>query len=672
MFGVRNDSNVLEVIYLKDHFTFKFYDVYKPRINPIQKVFLKKIYMDSLNYYLRNLDEIIMTMGNYEKIKEVGKALYQLIIPKELDALISNIDSSLNIQTECQNIPWELLHDNDNFWGIKYKMGRSILLDSDAKSIRQEHFSDKRALIISNPSNDLEYAGLEAQDILRTFRNNGVKCRFVGKTSTPNDIFDAFESNHFDFIHYSGHVVKDKDEYKFLLDKGKMFSINMIKDLNIGKPLVYLNGCISGKIDSEGAHGFIQNKIQGAVLPFISAGAVGVIGSLWKVSDNGSSEFSQKFYKMLIDGCSIGESIIESRKYLLEETEEDPVWASFVYYGHPGLYYNFGGSCYIPKDMVIDPRIESNLRINKKIKWEYYEDNVIDILNQASKEAELSKTVTSVHIMKSFEHLYPILYRDICQKFNLDSLKLKTRLINSLKEHEEKMKKDTEDLISLSYNLSLLFEKLAESSKNISVERFISGILEIQRTSISELMKSSEKNYSKAVSEKTTKKKKLKNNQDNFANNEIMNNLLTDSFLKSLSYANYYSGIRKISTTDLFVGIFKNNDSLIGNILKKANIDCEKLDKYIDEKYEYKFLFNIQYLNSNDLKKNLFSTNTLEIVQKEMREAWRNKRKVCEIEIFRMMMTNYCSITNLFYKNNYDMKNIIRVLNIYNKNIKNK
>ncbi|MEN8907334.1 MAG: CHAT domain-containing protein, partial [Clostridiales bacterium] len=477
------------------------------------------------------------------------------------------------------------------------------------------------------------------------------------------------------FIHYSGHITKKNDEYVFVLNNDEFFSINMIKNLDIGNPLVYLNGCISAKIDKLNNNKNINRNFEGAVLPFILAGALGVIGSLWEITDVGSKNFSEIFYNNLINGYSIGESLKKSRFLNLDNNSKDYIWASFIYYGHPGLHYNFGGSCYITKELtnLVDPRISYNVTLSQDVNWNNFNDQIIDLLNCAAKIAQDSKVITSVHLIYAFSESYPILFDELCEKYNVYRNKFKVKLDRAIKKHEKKMENNFKKTIDLSQNINYEIRKL-DNLKNkkgiiISIENFIIGVIDLKNSSVRDLLKGSLNDFnvnnnnieSSNINKDNINEYEIYNRQTKNGSSKVFLECISESLLKSISYALDYSSIRKISTTDLFIGMLENKELNIEKILIESEVDISRIKNYF-KIHKHKKIDRIKILDLNSIYKDMFSKNVMEIMSKEVSESILNERFISEIQILKIILSNYCSLSKIFYELEIDVKRIMKVI----------
>jgi hypothetical protein len=93
----------------------------------------------------------------------------------------------------------------------------------------------------------------------------------------------------------------------------------------LGRPLVFLNACASSTPRGAGRGAFTEFLLDGQF--------IGVLGTLFDISDEVAAHFARVFYQALISGRSIGEAMYDARWHLMER------------HGNPlGLLYTFHGN----------------------------------------------------------------------------------------------------------------------------------------------------------------------------------------------------------------------------------------------------------------------------------------------------------------------------------------
>src|SRR5262249_45382661 len=58
-----------------------------------------------------------------------GQVLYRTLVPPRLREKLRTVTGPLLISTSLYGLPWELLHDEEEFWGLRYGLGKRLVLD---------------------------------------------------------------------------------------------------------------------------------------------------------------------------------------------------------------------------------------------------------------------------------------------------------------------------------------------------------------------------------------------------------------------------------------------------------------------------------------------------------------------------------------------------------------
>ena len=275
-------------------------------------------------------------------LKRLGQLLFNMLLPPALqDALRALPDQQpIMLTTTDIEIPWELLHDGEQFFALKHPMGRRLWSPVPVRANGQP--SDNHSLLfISNPTGDLDEANKETDKLMDLFEPEGDDDpypRFLGHTSATRwQVLEAFSMG-YEIIHYSGHA----EPGKLLLADGEITTMEIQKALQ-GHPFVFLNACYSAKemtskeVHESGIVPYAGLTASNLAEAFIIGGAAGFLGTLWPVFDQSSREFAEWFYTLLRKGVPVGEALRQARVKMYETQPDDPIWASFVLYGDPML-----------------------------------------------------------------------------------------------------------------------------------------------------------------------------------------------------------------------------------------------------------------------------------------------------------------------------------------------
>src|SRR6185503_13998998 len=67
-----------------------------------------------------------------EEARRTGTALYRTLVPEGLRDDLRAVRAPLVVASSLTGIPWELVHDGDEFWGLRYALGTRLVLDRSA------------------------------------------------------------------------------------------------------------------------------------------------------------------------------------------------------------------------------------------------------------------------------------------------------------------------------------------------------------------------------------------------------------------------------------------------------------------------------------------------------------------------------------------------------------
>ncbi len=312
-----------------------------------------------------------------EELRLVGKKLYELLIPKNLANYLQNaaFEYLTIIPTgNMHSYPLELLHDNENYWGLKYSMTRAFNLQTLRAALYARKEKKKAfALLVGNPtanmtvpiskihgegSKGMKDASLKiiSEDLVELdslLQNKGYITHRLPEEDANESIFlSMLNENPYTLIHFAGHALfnSKNPNYSYLLLKegdetSELYANEIpVKAVLAGNPLVNLIACETGGLETE-----LGDEVFGLARGFIEAGALSIIISGWIVFELYASRFFKSFYEHYITmKLPISESLRLARlhiQHLIHTQDEghrhpgDDLellhWGSYRYYGLP-------------------------------------------------------------------------------------------------------------------------------------------------------------------------------------------------------------------------------------------------------------------------------------------------------------------------------------------------
>jgi len=277
-----------------------------------------------------------------DSLSELGDLMYRLFLPTAIQKHLRGEETPVLIASNDLELPWELMYVDDDFLCLRVPIGRMPMLRDFPRRNDYTREDKLRFLLIGNPTGDLPATEEEVKSIARRLRKQQAEVEtWLGDEVTGLKLHRALASGRYDVIHYSGHAyfnLQNPDESGLLLAGQNVFIAQTIQRTLRGRPLILLNACESGReMMRDGEVSYTASETEGLASSFIRGGALGILGTLWPIFDEGAAEFAATFYDGLLSGKALGEAVRLARLQLRKSHPHDVTWASFVLYGDPTL-----------------------------------------------------------------------------------------------------------------------------------------------------------------------------------------------------------------------------------------------------------------------------------------------------------------------------------------------
>ncbi len=283
------------------------------------------------------------------KLKEAGQLFRDDLFPAHVkaqfnagtaDQLIVTLDDRL------VHIPWELLHDGEQFLGQRFAMGRVVRTRQPIVShVSRSSRPPLQMLVLADPCGDLKSAyaeGIALRDVMEAFQDQ-LWVSFRSEGVSPD--FLKAKIRNYDWVHFAGHADYDglnPERSGWRLDRGQLAAADVIKMAGTGAmpALIFSNACQSARTDAWDVRPDAQDRIFGLANAFILSGVKHYVGTFWEIPDETSQRFALAFYHFLLNGFSVGAAMRAARLKLIREYgEENIVWAGYLLYGDPTVSY---------------------------------------------------------------------------------------------------------------------------------------------------------------------------------------------------------------------------------------------------------------------------------------------------------------------------------------------
>lgn len=288
-----------------------------------------------------------VTGERLECLRDMGRALHELLIPEELTGFIREHavrNLVFQIDDALVHIPWELLHDGEGFLCLKYSMGRVVAASRQPQVPSRDVASRPlRMLLVTDPCGDLPAGRSEGfsirKELERSGASVGLSVRLRSQRFGSEDFRDGV--GNCEIFHYAGHfdyVEADPSRSGLVLADGK-FEVGRLLSLARQSPLpsmVFSNACQSARTEKRSS----EERLYGLANAFLSAGVRHYIGGIIDLFDRSSAAFAEEFYRQVVRNRSVGESLRQARLLTVKRYGEDTLtWASYVLYGDPTFRY---------------------------------------------------------------------------------------------------------------------------------------------------------------------------------------------------------------------------------------------------------------------------------------------------------------------------------------------
>ncbi|WP_442777286.1 CHAT domain-containing protein [Sphaerotilus montanus] len=288
--------------------------------------------------------------GPREAMVAVGQFMRRMVIPKQMQTMLSTQDWSFSITTNDLELPWELIcfedeeSATDQFFCLTKAVSRMPLGDEFPPVMRVKRPDPTRKrrmlLIHSDPDGNLPAAAAEVQDIAAALAPHLEITKLEPDQATNARLNQVLSGPPFDFVHYAGHAVFDTTNPSLsgLQLKDVLLTAEKIQRLNRGGALVFLNACESGTagLTAPGPDLFSRPEpVLGLASAFIYSGALGCVGSLWPVLDRTAAKLAVRFYQLVLEGEPTGEALRQARADARHDDPTGVTWAGYVLYGSP-------------------------------------------------------------------------------------------------------------------------------------------------------------------------------------------------------------------------------------------------------------------------------------------------------------------------------------------------
>jgi len=305
-----------------------------------------------------------VSSGNLNKLIGRAKSLYTDIVPVDAQRILWEVgqqgDTILLIHNWPRHdwIPWEIMHDDDEFLGLKFQITRMPVLTMpishairdlgngqihEVESIRSvlgRNVVDGQAGELTSAWQDT-FAGIDAGPGVALSSEPPV---LDGDPAWPTER-EADDVEH-DIVHITCHgnidyngkkvwslTLQEPNPSRHYLDRDWVNHL----DLGAQKPLVFANAC--GSVGAGGTTEVIPTFGQ----EFVEKGAHNFVGTFAPVTKDLALDFAGRFYEHLVsedEDLTIGQALLATKLDFHQTAgQEDPSYLFYCLYGPPSARY---------------------------------------------------------------------------------------------------------------------------------------------------------------------------------------------------------------------------------------------------------------------------------------------------------------------------------------------
>jgi hypothetical protein len=290
-------------------------------------------------------DEIVNTRLMYTleewraEPEKCGRTAFRSYLPTNAqNHFKQNRNWALQWITDWADIPWEMLHDGNDFLCLNRPMARKPkTMRVPQECLPRAADQPLSALVVGDPIGDLPSAIKEAQQVkdLLVRSNFNVTC-LIGPEEISAQKFATLIANQpFDLIHYAGHAQMHPSKPKLSglkFKDGPLYAEEWERIL-CSAAFIFLNACEAGRGKSRAFPGFRGKLIEGIAISALLGGASGCLGPMWMVLDDEAAVFAIEFYNQLLLRKPIGEATRLARLKIQPRSLDTAL--SWILYGDP-------------------------------------------------------------------------------------------------------------------------------------------------------------------------------------------------------------------------------------------------------------------------------------------------------------------------------------------------
>lgn len=274
------------------------------------------------------------------RVKELGTELFGSALSERAQQHLGETGLRflrLQLDDHLVGVPWELMHDGHEFLALRFAVGRVISARAEGPEATRrsgDAAASGHALVVSNPSGDLEAALREGEAVAGLLRDGyGGEVRHLRGPVTREELLSALKGCA--LLHFAGHTEHPTAASRggFRVADGIVTPDEIAQAVGASAPaLVFANGCHASTAEAFRGEAPNPPDLASALL---LRGARHFVGPRWEISDEDALTFALRFYERALSGAEFGEAVRLARLALRDDASRPLSFAGYVLYGEP-------------------------------------------------------------------------------------------------------------------------------------------------------------------------------------------------------------------------------------------------------------------------------------------------------------------------------------------------
>jgi hypothetical protein len=334
-YTIRVDTSTDSIVYdLIDRANDEHYDAGS------QPVTVKDVDWNDLIEYLKPLvslegDDPLIAENVWYQLRTFGMALAEQVLSRDLRVLAAQWHPNTIVLISGQEawIPWELIHDGDDFWGRKFLLYRKPRMPPGMRY--DGAGSDSSPTVSDTPKKRLHVIGgglkhyqSRAEQLFSDTIYAGLTTSEFARHTENASIIHLTCHGHRHGKRISLQIGHDNNLPHYLFEPTNVHGLQ-----NILHSLVFVNACASATPTP-----FLgQEHSQSFPWEFYKKGVACFIGTLGTVPIKYAIDFAEQFYEKFLNGATVAEALGYARENAPLHT---PFWLFYSLYGDPFVTLN--------------------------------------------------------------------------------------------------------------------------------------------------------------------------------------------------------------------------------------------------------------------------------------------------------------------------------------------